>query len=338
MKFHDIEKIDAHMHYNTKEVTLFEQARQDSFSFISINTDIPFFDSINNQEKIILDLNFNNLSHIATFNMNNWGKPEWLDTAINQIILGINNGAIAIKFWKNIGMDIKDSDNNFVMLNHPSFQPIFEYLIKNNIPVLGHLGEPKNCWLPIDEMTVNTDRSYFKEHPEYHMALLPEYPTYEEQMSARDSVLIKYPDLIFIGAHLASLEWSVDILAEWLDKFPNAAVDMAERICHLQFQAKENWQKVRDFIIKYQDRIMYATDIIYDKTNNSAEIKETIHQIWIRDWEFFTTNNKMTAPQFEGQFNGLELSDDIITKIYRTNALKWYPLLQNKINTSAITK
>ena len=43
-------------------------------------------------------------------------------------------------------------------------------------------------------------------------------------------MLEKNPELIFIGAHMGSLEWSVDELAKRLDKFPNMSVDMAARI------------------------------------------------------------------------------------------------------------
>ncbi len=66
------------------------------------------------------------------------------------------------------------------------------------------------------------------------MYLHPEFPSYEDQIKARDHMLEKHPDLKFIGAHLGSLEWSADELAKRLDKFPNMVVDMAARISHLQ--------------------------------------------------------------------------------------------------------
>ena len=72
----------------------------------------------------------------------------------------------------------------------------------------------------------------------------------------------------FIGAHLGSLEWNVDELARRLDKFPNMAVDMAARITHLQFQSATNWQKVHDFMIKYQDRLLYATDDVIEQSSD----------------------------------------------------------------------
>lgn len=330
MECNDIEKIDVHMHYSTIGVELLEQAIKDKFSLISINTDVPFYDNIRQQEKCILDLNSIRLNYIATFEMAKWGEPEWIHIVLNQIKLSIENGAIAIKFWKNIGMDIKDKNDKHLMIDHPSFDPIFEYLIANKIPAVGHLGEPKNCWLHLDEMTINSDREYFAKHPEYHMALLPNFPTYKEQMEARDNVLKKHPKLIFIGAHMASLEWSTDVLGAWFDKFPNALIDLAARVCHLQLQAQNNWKKVRDFMIKYQDRIMYGSDIIYDNQSDVVEIKERAHQLWKNEWDFFATNKEMEVPQFDGKFNGIALPDKVIIKIYRDNAYQIYLNLKIK--------
>jgi predicted TIM-barrel fold metal-dependent hydrolase len=219
----------------------------------------------------------------------------------------------------------KDKNGNFIMIDDPKFHPVFSYLEEKGIPLCGHLGEPRNCWLPIEEMTVNNDRQYFKEHPEFHMYLHPEYPSYEEQINARDRMLEKHPNLKFMGAHLASLEWSVDHLAEHLNRFPNATVDLAERICHLQVQAQADPQKIRDFMIKYQDRIIYGTD--RGDYGGLAEelIKQKAHDAWITDWKFFTTNEKMTAWEVNGEFSGLRLPKEVIDKIYFKNAEKLFP-------------
>ena len=148
-------------------------------------------------------------------------------------------------------------------------------------------------------------------------------------------MLAKHPDLIFIGAHLGSLEWSVDELAKRFDKYPNMAVDMAERISHLQYQTLTEWQKVHDFFIKYQDRIIYGTDLrrgAMDIVNNgitdSEGIKKHSHEVWLRHWKFFTTDEKMRVPKVEGEFRGLKLSREVVNKIYRKNAEKWFSRLQ----------
>ena len=242
------------------------------------------------------------------------------------------NGAVGVKVWKNIGFFLKDEKGKLVMIDNPRFDPVLDYLSKNHIPLIGHLGEHKNSWLPLDKMTVKGNRDYAAAHPDEHMYLHPERPSYETYINARDHMLEKHPDLVFIGAHLASLEWSVDELAKRLDKFPNMAVDMAERISHLQYQAITNWQKVHDFFIKYQDRILYGTDlrinamdIVNNKITAPADLKNHIHNVWLRHWKFFTAGDKMRVPKVDGEFKGLKLPKEVIDKIYRKNAEKWLP-------------
>ena len=46
-----------------------------------------------------------------------------------------------------------------------------------------------------------------------------------------------HPALRFDAVHLASLEWDVDRVAAFLDRFPNADVDVAARLVHLEYQA-----------------------------------------------------------------------------------------------------
>ena len=155
------------------------------------------------------------------------------------------------------------------------------------------------------------------------MYLHPEFPTYEEQMAARDRMLEKNPDLVFIGCHLASLEWNVDTLAQWLDRFPNTAVDMAARMGDLFYQTRDDHKKVRNFFVKYQDRILYGTDII-DRGGDKEAFHKRMHETWIRDWEYLVTDHKMTSHLIDGEFNGLKLPKEVIDKIYAKNTKKWY--------------
>ncbi|MBN1559567.1 amidohydrolase family protein, partial [candidate division KSB1 bacterium] len=150
----------------------------------------------------------------------------------------------------------------------------------------------------------------------YHMYLHPDYPSYEAQIAARDSLLAKHPDLVFVGAHLGSLEYDVDELAKRLDRFPNMAVDMAARICHFQVQDRE---QVRTFIIKYQDRLLYATDIGVGDSPNLDHIRNT----WRADWQYLSSAETMTAAQVRHAFAGLKLPRSVLQKIYHDNAKRW---------------
>lgn len=324
--FTSVEKYDVHVHVNTKDTAFINQSEADNFRLLTINVDVPYFSPIDEQQQLAvhhLKAFPQQILYATSFTMKNWDNSNWQKETLDYLQDSFSKGAIAVKVWKNIGMELRDSNGDFIMIDHPRFDLIFHYLTKNNIPLIGHLGEPRNCWLPVEEMTVQGDRNYFKGHPEYHMFLHPEYPSYEDQINARDHMLEKHPNLKFIGAHLASLEWSVDELAKRLDKFPNMAVDTAARISHLQYQAVTDWQKIYDFLIKYQDRILYGTDIEADETKPPSEIKQYTHEVRLRHWKFFTTDEIMKVPKVEKEFKGLKLPKEVVDKIYRINAEKW---------------
>ncbi|MEK6479404.1 amidohydrolase family protein [Catalinimonas sp. 4WD22] len=325
--YQNIEKYDVHVHVMTLDSSFVKASAEDNFKLLTINVDVPYYPSLEDQQHYALHQSkaFPDHLHYATaFTVNNWEDENWQKTALDYLKQSFSNGAIAVKVWKNIGMELKDQHGDFVMINDARFDAIFNYLEENNITLIGHLGEPKNCWLPVEEMTVTGDKNYFATHPEYHMYLHPEYPSYEDQLNFRDKLLEKHPDLKFVGAHLGSLEWSVDALAKRLDQYPNMAVDMAARISHLQYQAVTDWQKVHDFFIKYQDRILYGTDLQADDEMSPEALKKEAHEIRLRHWKFFTSDETMSVPKVEDEFKGLRLPKQVIDKIYRENAKKWF--------------
>jgi len=330
--FKSIKKIDAHVHINTTDSAFLEQAVADNFRLLTINVDAPSYISIEEQQEIAIkqmEAFPGNIKYATSFKMEGWDDPDWQDRTIAYLEDSFKKGAITVKVWKNIGMVVKDKNDRFVMIDDPKFDSVFEYLVNKGIPLVGHIGEPRNCWLPLEKMTTKSDRTYFEMHPEYHMHLHPEYPSYDEIISSRDHMLEKHPNLNFIGCHLGSLEWSVDELAKRFDKYPNFAVDLAERICHLQVQSQKNTKKVHDFIIKYQDRILYGSDMGSDISTKDADSTEEqlniMHQRWLAAWQYFVTDEKITAPELDGEFNGLALPKSVVEKIFRINAEKWYP-------------
>ncbi len=319
--------IDAHCHLNTTSRAKMIRALEDGAAFVSINTEIPFFEPLDHQESIVLELKriFPELvRHIGSFDSEGFGKPDWQCKAVDQIKRRMDNGASGIKIWKNFGMEIQDGEGNFVMADDERLDPIYDFLSSEKIPMIGHIGEPKNCWLPLKEMTVDSDRSYFSRHPEYHMYLNPEFPGYEAQITARDMILEKHPDLVFVGAHLGSLEWNLDEVAERLEKYPNFHTDLAERICHVQLQSRKDRERVRNFFIRYQDRIMYGSDVIDRNRQEELNVAEKFKSLWDFHWEYFNTDHLMTAPEFQGSFKGLDLPEEVVQKIFVDNAKKMY--------------
>lgn len=329
--FTSVPKVDAHVHISSNSGFFEDQAIRDNFFLLTINVDHS--DSLTVRNQLKYSLNSINkypgrVFYAATFYFDTtaWGTEIWSKRTVADLGKNISGGAVSVKIWKNIGMTERDRNGKFIMVDDPSLSPVFDFIAGKNLPVTGHLGEPRNCWLPLSEMTVRSDSSYFAENPKYHMFLHPEYPSYEDQINARDHLLELHPNLKFIGCHLGSLEWNIDELAKRLDKFPNMAVDMAARICHLEYQSAKDRIKVRDFIIKYQDRLLYGTDLSDSEGSEKEKASKWFHETWTDDWKYFATDEQMTSPYFKGTFTGLKLPKEVIKKIYWDNSIKWYSL------------
>ncbi|HUQ10116.1 MAG TPA: amidohydrolase family protein [Steroidobacteraceae bacterium] len=329
-----VRKFDTHVHINVKQPFLLEQARDDNFELMTINVDYPDFVKLPDQHAAALAqiaADPNRVNWATTFSMQGFGKPGWADRVKASLAADKAAGAKAVKVWKNIGMAERDAKGRLIMLDDPGLAPIGDEIQKLDLTLIGHLAEPHNCWLPLDQMTTDNDREYFANHPQYHMYLHPEMPGYEDQIKARDNFVAAHPQLRFVGAHLASLEYDVDRIAAFLDRFPNANVETAARMSQVQYQSVRDYDKVRNFFIKYQDRILYGTDITLNPADlendaTGAEFKRSTHEVWSRDWRYLATDETQRVEMIKADVKGLALPREVIDKIFYRNAKRTYGL------------
>jgi len=320
--FASIEKIDAHIHLRTYGAAPAEVAAADNFRLFTIvvdHYDIPM------QQEFMLyqrDHHPDRVGYITSFPMEGWDEPDWQERTIEHLRGEFEKGAIGVKVWKNIGMVVQDKAGRFVRLDDPRFDPIIDFIQAQDKTLLGHIGEPRDCWLPLEEMVTAGNRSYYRNNPQYHMYLHPEYPAYEDHIEAVSNMLAKHPGLRYVGAHLASIEWNVHKLAGFLDEFPNAAVDMAARIDDLQNLDRE---EVRAFLIKYQGRLLYATDIGIAEDHEHDWTLRRFHGRWMSDWTWLATDSLLERSGYDRPVQGLALPPKVLKKIYAQNARKWYP-------------
>ena len=324
--FYKVPKIDAHIHYSYANPVLMEQAQKDNFRLITVNVETQTNPHIDVQETVAIELMTDhqaNLAFLSTFGSDDWDSVGWAEGAITRIDKSAEKGASGVKIWKTFGMQIVDTDSNFVFIDHEQLSPVFNHMENREIPLLAHIGEPKNCWLPLDEMTTANDRNYFSSHPEFHMYLHPEMPSYEKIMETRDRVLAKHSGLKVVGAHFGSVEWDLDSLAMRFDKYPNFAVDMAARIGHMHFQSDKDYGKTRNFFIKYRLRILYGTDI--GVRSEAIKSGDRFHDEWYSDWIYLATDQEFHSDLINKKVKGLKLPKEVIDDIYFNNSTKWYP-------------
>jgi hypothetical protein len=252
----------------------------------------------------------------STFDPQDFESADFASQANKRLNETFAQGAVAVKIYKNIGMELKKSNGSYLMPDDPVFKPIFDNIAAQNRSVLAHIAEPTSSWRPLDP--ANPDYSYYKDNPDWFMYLHPERPSKETILAARDRMLANNPKLRVIGCHLGSMEVDVDEIARHFERYPNFAVDTAARVIYLMMQPPE---KVRAFLIKYQDRVLYGTDLDLTPSSDTSTALAHWQQEYLRDWKYFATDEWV---EYEGKkYRGLKLPESVLQKLYHANAVQW---------------
>ncbi len=263
----------------------------------------------------------------STFDPRDWEKAGFAERVIRDLDPTFKNGAVAVKIYKDIGMELRSRSGRYLMPDDPVFTPILEFIESRGKTLYAHIAEPTAAWKPLDPKSPHY--SYYKANPDWHMYLHPDRPAKETILSARDRLLERHPKLRVVGAHLGSMEDDVDQIARRFERYPNFVVDTAARVPDLMIQPRE---KVRAFLTRYQDRVLYATDLVLMPTDNPDQAIARWEEEYLRDWKYFATDG--TVVYQNRQIKGLALPEAVLVKLYRLNAEKWVPGLKNPGNAT----
>ena len=84
----------------------------------------------------------------TTFDPFKFSDPKFADDAVRQLNRDFARGAVAVKIWKNVGMELKDQSGRFVMPDDPRLKPIYKDIAAQGKTLIAHLAEPDSCWQP----------------------------------------------------------------------------------------------------------------------------------------------------------------------------------------------
>ena len=323
-KFARVQPIDVHMHIYKDDPSLDALIGQLNLRAVNIcvidNRD-PDYKELAPQRAQVLKVRRSTNGRVAfctTFSPYAFEEPSFRAQTIHELDADFSAGAVAVKIYKVMGMQMKSRAGKWVMADDPAFEPIYRHIGEQNRSIIAHLAEPDSCWQAPNP--ASPDYSYYKEHPEEYAYAHPEWPSKVSILKARDHVLAENPKLRLIGAHLGSMETNVDDIAKRLDAYPNFAVDMAARIPYFMLQPRD---KVRAFLLKYQDRVLYATDLVVLPRSDTKKTLSEFRSTYARDWKFFSTDQQV---QYLGHsYRGLALPPDVLRKLFHDNALHWFP-------------
>ena len=328
--FAEIQPIDAHMHVYRDDPALdalIERLKLRMLNICVIDDRDPFFKGLEPQRGDVLRFFHRTSGRAAfctTFSPYDFEDPGFSKRVIRQLDADFAAGAVAVKIYKVMGMEMKSKAGKYVMADDPAFEPIYQAIAAHHRTLVAHLAEPDSCWQPPNP--ASPDYEYYKEHPAEYAYAHPEWPVKAAILAARDHLLAENPKLRVVGAHLGSMEADVNEMARRFDRYPNFAVDAAARVPYFMLQPRE---KVRAFLIKYQDRILYATDLVVMPQDSAEKALLEWTNTYERDWKFFATDQTV---EYKGHnAHGLRLPEPVLRKLYHDNAVRWIPGIVGRV-------
>jgi predicted TIM-barrel fold metal-dependent hydrolase len=319
-----LEPIDAHVHLNKDDPqfgAFMQRLKLHILDICVIDDRDPYLKGLEPQRSDVVKVAHSTGGRAVlctTFSPYEFEEPGFTRRTIRQLDGDFAQGAVAVKIYKVMGMEMKSKAGKYVMPDDPAFQPIYRNIATHHRTVVAHIAEPDSCWQPPNP--ASPDYEYYQQHPEEYAYAHPEWPSKAAILAARDHFLEENPTLRVIGAHLGSMEADVSQIAERFDRYPNFAVDTAARVPYFMLQPRE---KVRAFLTKYQDRVLYATDLVVLPKDDTKKALAEWNSTYDRDWIFFATDQMV---EYRGHsYQGLALPGPVLRKIFHDNAVHWLP-------------
>ncbi|HLY72324.1 MAG TPA: amidohydrolase family protein [Puia sp.] len=259
--------------------------------------------------KHIAQTNAKRLTLFTNISFVGFGEKGWTEKAVKELEKDVLSGARGLKIYKDLGLRFKDEKNQFIRIDDPRLDAIWDKCGALHIPVLIHSADPKSFWDPVDknnerwlEVTTHPDRSYYQKG----------LPSWETLITEQHAVFQKHPHTIFIAAHFGWLANNLSALDSLLSRLPNVYVEFGAVIAEIGRQPAS----AKKFFEKYQDRILFGKDSwVPSEYATYFRVLETTD-------EYFPYHKKYHA---FWRMYGLGLSDSILKKIYYRNALRIIP-------------
>ena len=184
--------------------------------------------------------------------------------------------------------------------------PLFSKCAELNLPVNIHIAEPKWMYEKMDETNDGLMNAY-----KWRLDNKEDIIDHEGLMVILDNTLKKNPNTTFIACHLANCCYDLSIVGGFLDKYPNFYIDIGARFGEFSPIPKT----ANAFFIKYQDRIVYGTDMGFD-----LSMYRTTFRILETADEHFYDHERFS---YHWPLYGLDLPDDVLRKVYNGNVKRF---------------
>jgi predicted TIM-barrel fold metal-dependent hydrolase len=220
-----------------------------------------------------------------------------------------------------------------------AFAPYWDKLARIQMPVVFHVNDPEEFWDSDRIPGWAVERGWF-----YGDGSTIDN---EAQYSEVINVLDNYPGLRIIFAHFFFMSAQLTRLADLLDRFPGMHIDLTPGI-EMYHNFSSNLNTARDFFIRYQDRILFGTDIgahaLLAKPGERIQFEESHERVFlIRNFlenpgEFYLPGSGYLFGDPKTPFLGLGLPETVLDKIYIRNAEKIFGISPRLLNPGVVVE
>ncbi len=237
--------------------------------------------------------------------------PDFGQRMATMIRTAHAKGLGGLKIFKSLGLTIKDASGRVVPIDDPRFDPIWATCGELGIPVLIHSADPIAFFDPIDE--TNERWVQLHRHPDWSFHG-PQFPSFAAVIRQHDAMIARHPKTRFISAHMGSQAEDLASLGERLARLPNLVVDLSGRVAELGRQP----YAARRFLLQWQDRVLFGTDRYPGRPDQPRN--RIYYRFLETDDEYFKYYDHPFPPTGEWRIYGVHLPDEVLRKIYQTNA------------------
>jgi len=244
------------------------------------------------------------------FDWNQWGEKGdgFIDWAVSEMRQQATQGIQGFKFWKNLGLRVRDHRGTLVAVNDPRLDPVWATAGELGLPITIHVADPVAFFWPLDEHNERWEE--LSEHLDWHFPS-PPYPSHLSIVEGLADIAARHPQTTFIGAHVASYSENLAWVSQVMDRCPNFYVDISARINELGRQPYSS----RQFFLKYADRILFGTDM-----GPNLDFYRIYYRFLETDDEFFGYDPGDLPSQGRWGICGIFLPEDVLKKVYYQNA------------------
>jgi len=254
---------------------------------------------------------------IRTFCWVEWARiteKDGVAALTRQLDESVSNGAQGIKVWKNLGLQVRDSDGALVLPDDPRVIDVLGHAGELGLPVLIHIADPKAYFSAADLHNERLDE--LLDSPGIWVGDQDLYPPFYRLIDALQTLVVSTPETRYVGAHVGCASEDLSRVERLLDTAPNFWIDIAGRLSELGRQPR----RFRQLIEKFPDRVVLGTDL-YPAA--SAKFEKYFHFLESDDEAFDYYPREPYPPHPRSTISGLGLSDKQLEGIYSTNPKRW---------------